>query len=180
MVNNNIAEEIIKMKKIVALILAAVLLCSCTLALAEIPPVPQRDNFASMTTKTKNGITSVTLSKPVDKLYVCWPYELKVEELGVSESLTASAYLFGHIYQPGVAKVVYIYVDGEQVEYPVGTKEDRAFITVQGNWIVCYNRKGELVGVAYAPAADIQAVRNIGFQQFGEVSTGRLVYNSLL
>ena len=35
---NNIAEEIVKMKKIVALILAAILLCSCTLALAEIPP----------------------------------------------------------------------------------------------------------------------------------------------
>ena len=50
------------MKKIVALILAAVLLCSCAVALAEIPPVPQRDAFASMTTKTKNGITAITLS----------------------------------------------------------------------------------------------------------------------
>ena len=168
------------MKKIVALILAAILLCSCTLALAEIPPMPQRDSFASMTTKTKNGITSITLSKPVDKLYVCWPYELKVEELAVTESLTASAYLFGHIYQPGVAKVVYIYINGERVEYPVATREDRAFITVQGDWIVCYNRKDELVGVAYAHPADIQAVRDIGFQQFGELSTGRLVYNSVL
>ena len=167
------------MKKTVALILAAVLLCSCAVALAEIPPVPQRDAFASMTTKTKNGITAITLSKPVDKLYVAWPYDLKVVELGVTENLTASAYLFDQNYQPGVAKVVYIYVNGQLVEYPVGTKEDRAFITVQGDWIVCYNRKGDLVGVAYAPAADIQAVRDVAFQQFGEVSTGRLVYNSV-
>ena len=179
MVNNNIAEEIIKMKKIVALVLAAVLLCSCVVALAEVPPIPQRDTFASMTTKTKNGVISITLSKPVDKLYACWPFELKVEELGVSESLTASAYLFGHYYQPGVAKVIYRYIDGELVEYPVATREDRAFITVQGDWIVCYNRQGELVGVAYAPAADIQAVRDIGFQQFREVSAGRLVLNSV-
>ena len=115
----------------------------------------------------------------MDKLYVAWPYDLKVVELGVTENLTASAYLFDQNYQPGVAKVVYIYVNGQLVEYPVGTKEDRAFITVQGDWIVCYNRKGDLVGVAYAPAADIQAVRDVAFQQFGEVSTGRLVYNSV-
>lgn len=176
MVNNNIAEEIVKMKKIVALIVAAVLLCSCAIALADVPPIPERDTFASMSTVTKNGVIAITLTKPVDKLYVNWPRELTVTELAVTEKLTASAYLFDHTYQPGVAKVVQIYLKNRMIERPVGTNEDRAFVTVQGNWIVCYNRNGDLVAVAYAPTVNIQAVYDVAFQQFGEVSSSRVVY----
>ena len=165
------------MKKIVALILAAVLLCSCAVALADsVPPVPNLDTFAAMTTKTKDNVMRVTLSKPVDKLYINWPNELQVVELSVTEDLKAAVLLAGQNTQPGVAELYTLYIwDDKAIEFPIATKEDRAFVTVQGDWIVCYNRKGAIVAVAYAKDADIQAVRDVAFEQFRKPATGILV-----
>lgn len=233
-----IAEEIIKMKKIAALILAAVLLSSCAAALAEgIPPL---STFAVMKTMTKDNVVTVSLSKPVDKLYANWPAELTVVELAVGEDLKANVLLNGHSYQLGVTgnMVGYRpsifslkwasskkYVDkfGNEVDpfapaqakkavdkfgnevkssIPAQTKgskagdkyssslsrirstidqrgwgnawrmrgvhalaslEDRAYITLQGNWIVCYNRQGDIVEIASAGEGNIQNVRDVAF-----------------
>lgn len=166
------------MKKTIALILAAVILCSCAAALAETPAMPYADTFASMTTVTKGDKITITLSKAVNKLYVNWPNDLKLVELAVTPELKASVYTIGQTTQPGVAEVVTLYVNGDRVERPVGTKLDRAFITLQGEWIVSYNRHGDIVDITYAGAGDIQAIRNVAFKLLGEVSTGRLILNS--
>lgn len=165
------------MKKIVALILAAVILCSCASVLAEgVPPIPGLDTFAKMITETKNRVYTISLSKPVDQLYVNWPNELRVVPLAVSENLRASVLLIGQNTQPGVAKVVAHYDGfGGVHDHPVATFEDRAVITVQGDWIVCYNREGVIVAVAYAKGADIQAVRDVAFSDFGKTATGIIV-----
>ncbi len=165
------------MKKIVALILAAVILCSCAAALAEgVPPLPNLDTFAKITTITKDKVYTISLSKPVDQLYVSWPSELKVVALSVSENLQAKVLLIGQNTQPGMAKVISLYDENDN-EYrcPVATFEDRALITVQSDWIVCYNRKGDIVAIAYAKDADIQAVRDVAFEEFGKTANGILV-----
>lgn len=164
------------MKKIVALILAAVILCSCAAVLAEgVPPLPNLDTFAKITTITKDKVYTISLSKPVDQLYVSWPSELKVVALSVSENLQAKILLVGQNIQPGVAKVISYYGwDGYEYRFPIATNEDRALITVQGDWIVCYNRKGAIVAVTYAKGADIQAVRNAAFEDFGKTATDLL------
>ncbi len=159
------------MKKIIALILAAVMLCSCAAALAEKPAMPYKDTFASMYTFTEGNVITITLSKPVDKLYVNWASELKIVELQVTESLNASVYITNQNTQPGVAKV---YLDRDWI----GTRTDRAFVTLQGQWIVSYNRKGEIVDVSYAGAGDIQAIRDVAFAEFGKPAKGRLILDS--
>lgn len=158
------------MKKIVALLLAALLLCSCVAALAEVPPVPSKSSFASMETLTKNGAINILLSKPVDKLFVNWPNELKVVELALAEDLTASVLIGGQNTQPGLVKTVtLVNDDGGLFDKLVATDLDRAFITLQGKWFVCYNRAGEIVDVVYAGETyNIQAVRDLAFQQVGE------------
>lgn len=163
------AEEIIKMKRIAVLVLVAVLLCSCAAALAEAPAIPSMDSFAAMTTMTKNSVITVTLSKPVDKLYINWPNELKVVELAVNQNLQATASTVDQDSQPGVAKKVTLCDPRKgDKEILVATDYDRAFVTLQGEWIVCYNRKGRIVDVAPAGAADIQAIRDVAFQSFRE------------
>ena len=159
------------MKKTVALILAAVILCSCAAALAEVPPMPYWDTFATMVTETKDEMIDITLSKPVDKLYVCWPAELKLVELSVNSGLKASVFIFNQNTQPGVAKVFYSLG-------LIGTKTDRAFITLQGQWIVSYNRKGEIVDVTYAGAGDLQAIRNVAFAELDDLAKGVIILNS--
>lgn len=159
------------MKKIVALILAAVILCSCAAAMAEIPPMPGKDAFAVMVTETKDNVIYIALSKSVDRLFVNWPAELKLVELAVDSNLTTSVFLFDQDFQPGVAKFWY------GIDW-VGTKTDRAFITLQGEWIVSYNRKGEIVNVAYAGAGDLQAIRDVAFAEFGKTATGVIVLSS--
>ena len=165
------------MKKFVALILAAVMLCSCAAVLAEgVPSLPNLDTFAKIITETKDMVYTISLSKPVDQLYVSWPSELKVVALSVSENLQAKVLLIGQNTQPGMAKVVTLYGwDDEEFRFPVATKEDRALITVQGDWIVCYNRAGDIVAVAYAKDADIQAVRDVAFEDFGKTAAGILL-----
>ena len=84
--------------------------------------------------------------------------------------------LIGQNTQPGMAKVVTLYGwDDEEFRFPVATKEDRALITVQGDWIVCYNRAGDIVAVAYAKDADIQAVRDVAFEDFGKTAADILL-----
>lgn len=157
------------MKKIAALVLTAVLLCSCFAALAESPALPTLGNFATMTTKVKNGVTNITLSKPVDKLYIAWPSELKLVELDIGAELNYSFRTLNEDTQPGVAK--FISWLGSSDETLVATDKDRAYITVQGEWFVCYNRGGTIVDIAYAGAdADIQAVRDLAFGQFREAA----------
>ena len=158
------------MKKIVALMLAALMLCSCVAALAEVPPVPSKSSFASMETLTKNGTINISLSKPVDKLFVNWPNELKVVELALTEDMKASVAIGGQNTQPGLVKTVTLLNNvGEPFERLVATDLDRAFITLQGGWFVCYNRVGKIVDVVYAGETyDIQAVRDLAFQQVGE------------
>lgn len=169
------------MKKFVALILAAVMLCSCAAVLAEgVPSLPNLDTFAKIITETKDMVYTISLSKPVDQLYVSWPSELKVVALSVSENLQAKILLVGQNTQPGVAKVITYYDDFDnECKRPVATYEDRALITVQGDWIVCYNREGAIVAVAYAKGADIQAVRNVAFEEFGKTASGVIIFDDL-
>ena len=88
--------------------------------------------------------------------------------------------LIGQNTQPGMAKLVTLYGwDDEEFRFPVATKEDRALITVQGDWIVCYNREGAIVAVAYAKGADIQAVRNVAFEEFGKTASGVIIFDDL-
>ena len=158
------------MKKIASLILAVVLLCSCAAALAEVPPIPNLGSFAVMTTMTKKNVISITLTKPVDKLYVNWPSDLNVTELSVTEGLMASVNIAGQKTQPGVVKTVVVLnaKDGPE-ERLVATDQDRAFITLQGEWFVCYNRKGEIVDVSYAGATfNVQDLRDLAFSQVRE------------
>ncbi|MBR5111779.1 MAG: hypothetical protein IK099_16480 [Clostridia bacterium] len=155
------------MKKITALILAVVLLCSCIPALAA--AVPGVDTFAGMKVKTKGDKVTVTLTKPVDKLYANWPSEYELVELAVSSDLTASVLTTRHSYQLGVvynelAPWLY-YACVDDWNRAMGTKYDRAFVTLQGDWIVSYNRKGEVVDIAAATAKDIYTLRAYAFQR---------------
>ena len=155
------------MKKIAVLLLAVMLLCSCASALAANPPLPPLDSFSSMTTLTKNNVIYITLSKPVDKLYINWPSELHIAELGVTENLTSAAYIGGQTSQPGVAKHVEL-LNACPSQRLAGTSQDRAFIAWEGEWLVCYNREGDIIAVAYAGETfDIQKVRDVAFQDTG-------------
>ena len=91
------------MKKIAALVLALALLCSCTLAMAESHPTPHISTFAGMSTKDHGTWIEITLTKPVDRLFVNWQGKgEKIEELAVTEDLKASVITVGHKYMPGV------------------------------------------------------------------------------
>lgn len=209
------------MKKIAALILAAVILCSFATALADgtpgVPGVPHVDNFAAMKTQTKGEIIYVTLSKPVDKLYANWLGDLQLVELAVTDDLRASVITTGHTYQLGVdwtdgyvrqpnpfsfrwipagsseatndaiiadsasyvdkyfpsLRAVRSTIDSRGWSYAwrmkgtsaLASLSDRAYITLQGDWIVCYNRKGEIVDVVYANTGDVQNMRDVAFSK---------------
>ena len=74
------------MKKALALVLALVLLCSASVALAAskvkapaningfegLPATPALSTFASMKTKQRGNTITVTLNKPVDKIEANW------------------------------------------------------------------------------------------------------------
>lgn len=91
------------MKKIAALVLALALLCSCTLAMAESHPTPHISTFAGMSTKDHGTWIEITLTQPVDRLFVNWLGKgEKIEELAVTEDLKASVITVGHKYMPGV------------------------------------------------------------------------------
>lgn len=97
------------MKKIIALALAIALLLGCTVAFAESTeshPTPNISSFAKLTTKDNGQYITITMDKPVDKLFVNWaeqkavPEELAVEE--INGVYTATALRIGHKYMPGV------------------------------------------------------------------------------
>ena len=60
------------MKKVITLVLAIALLLTSVVALAD--GTPNINSFAKMTTKTSegNGVITITLTKPVDRLLVNW------------------------------------------------------------------------------------------------------------
>ncbi len=157
-----------KMKKIVAFMLALVMVCSCAVALAD--GIPGKDSFAGMKIKTdsKTDTVSITLSKPVDRLFANWPNEFLLVELAVNENLQANVFAHGHNTALGV-----VYNENAPWKYyacsdtwgqEIATQFDRAFVTLQGNWIVCYNRDGALVDIVYTAAGDIQDIRDVAFR----------------
>ena len=156
------------MKKALVLILAAVLLCSSVTALAQ--AYPGKSSFATMSVKTKGYEVTVTLSKPVDRLFANWPNDLCLIELAVSEDLQASVFTYGHscalgtVFDENAPLVYYLCSDTFGLEF--ATPVDRAFVTLQGDWIVSYNRKGDIVDIAPAKTKDINAIREVAFKQF--------------
>ena len=157
------------MKKIVAFMLAAIMMCSFTVALAD--GMPDKSTFATMKVKTDSDfdLVYITLSKPVDKLFANWPNELLLVELAVDSNLQASVFTYGHSCPLGVvykenAPLVY-YVCSDTLRREIATKYDRAFVTLQGNWIVSYSRKGDVVDMVYTATGDIQDIRNAAFRQ---------------
>lgn len=189
------------MKKIASLLLALVLLSTATVALAD-DYAPNLSRFAQMKTQRIGNVIYITLTKPVDKLYVNWLGELRLAEVEISEDLTGMVLTSGHTYQPGVGRrnqldetpnflsfrVVpagsspaayaaavaqsrtfldeYYNVldrrsptagrDGFSYVYhttnmdSVPTLLNRAYISIQGEFIVCYNRRGDIVDVMSA------------------------------
>ena len=219
------------MKKVIALALAIALLLGCTVAFAESTeshPTPHISTFAKMHTYDNGQYITITLDKPVDKLFVRWhnaggkivPEELAVTEIdGVYE---ATALKVGHKYMPGTSqyyatwitncrlaelkasglygrtiessevtvgmvengeldaavlefaekhlgwRIDYTepgYVEIAGVKVPVAGKlqavkdnfiqvvtanaSQEAYITLQGDWIVSYNRAGDIVKIAF-------------------------------
>jgi len=105
------------MKKALALVLALVLLCSASVALAAskvkapaningfegLPATPALSTFASMKTKQRGNTITVTLNKPVDKIEANWQgYKEVPEELTLDENNVAKVNTAGHKYQLGV------------------------------------------------------------------------------
>ena len=159
------------MRKLSCLFLVVALLCSIfQSSLADtIPGTPNLNSFALMITETRGNKIYITLSKSVDKLYANWPSEMKLISLDITEDLRASVPLKGHKTQLGVQKTAlelnaantpppaptpnpygytpYVYFYDNSYS-KMATAKDKAFITLQGNWIVCYNRRGEIVEIA--------------------------------
>lgn len=109
------------MKKWLAIIVAVMMTMTAFTALAEgeeaTPTLPKTieefgdlatvslDDFATMTTKTKDGETTVTLSKAVDSLQANWMGEgEEPEDMTVGEDLTAAVTVSGHKQQLGSSK----------------------------------------------------------------------------
>ncbi len=93
------------MKKVITLVLAIALLLTSVVALAD--GTPNINSFAKMTTKTSegNGVITITLTKPVDRLLVNWAEKgAEPEELQVDENLQATALTWGHKYMPGTTQ----------------------------------------------------------------------------
>jgi hypothetical protein len=99
------------MKKIITLVLALALVLTSVVAIAEsveAPAAPKGTpnikSFATMTTKYNegDGVITIKLDKPVDRLLVKWAEKgAEPEELAVGEDLTATALTWGHKYMPG-------------------------------------------------------------------------------
>ena len=93
------------MKKVITLVLAIALLLTSVVALAD--GTPNINSFDKMTTKTSegNGVITITLTKPVDRLLVNWAEKgAEPEELQVDENLQATALTWGHKYMPGTTQ----------------------------------------------------------------------------
>lgn len=98
------------MKRMMTLMLACVLLTASAVAFAEaVPPV---SSFATMTTKTvkldgdAGQYYEITLSKPVDRLFVLWS-DSGLEELAVDEDLKATTISISHpnATMPGESRI---------------------------------------------------------------------------
>jgi hypothetical protein len=127
------------MKKVLALVLALVLLCSASVALAAskvkapaningfegLPATPALSTFASMKTKQRGNTITVTLTKPVDKIEANWcGYKEVPEELTLDENNVAKVNTAGHKYQLGVHWTNEYVRDinwNSYVEIPIGT-----------------------------------------------------------
>ena len=97
------------MKKIVTLVLAIALLMTSVVAIAETHATPNVNSFATMKTKysERNGVITITLTKPVDRLLVKWAEKgAEPEELAVDENLQATALTWGHKYMPGTEQKI--------------------------------------------------------------------------
>ena len=102
------------MKKIITLVLALALVLTSVVAIAEsveAPAAPKGTpnikSFATMKTKYNegDGVITITLSKPVDRLLVNWAEKgAEPEELAVGEDLIATALTWGHKYMPGTTQ----------------------------------------------------------------------------
>ena len=95
------------MKKVITLVLAVALLLTSVVAIAETHATPNINSFATMKTKynEKNGVITITLSKPVDRLLVKWAEKgATPEELAVGDDLKATAITWGHKYMPGTSQ----------------------------------------------------------------------------
>ena len=102
------------MKRVIALVLIAGLVCSLTPALAfyvpkhideydGLPYLPQLSSFAAMRTRQEEEIVTIYLDKPVDNLRANWlEYNNEhEEELEVNDDLIAYLDTTGHKYQVG-------------------------------------------------------------------------------
>ena len=132
------------MKRLLAILLLALILSSYSIVLAEeVPPMPHLDSFAIMTTRHDDAVMEVLLSKPVDKLYVNWFFDMELVELNVNENLRAFTPIMGRDYL-----------------------KQRLFVTLQQeHWIVIYERNGEIANVFYTKTGDIQSIRDIAFRK---------------
>lgn len=109
------------MKKWLAIIVAVMMAMTAFTALAEgeeaTPTLPKTieefgdlatvslDDFATMTTKTKDGETTVTLSKAVDSLQANWMGEgEEPEDMTVGDDLTATVTVSGRKQQLGTSE----------------------------------------------------------------------------
>ena len=103
------------MKKVITLVLALALVLTSVVAIAETHATPNINSFATMKVKYVGGMFNdstshvgannyyeITLSKPVDRLLICWAEKgAEPEELAVDENLQATAIAWGHKYMPG-------------------------------------------------------------------------------
>jgi len=102
------------MKKIITLVLALALVLTSVVAIAEAVEAPAAPkgtpnikSFATMTTKYNegDGVITIKLTKPVDRLLVNWAEKgAEPEELAVGEDLIATALTWGHKYMPGTTQ----------------------------------------------------------------------------
>ena len=158
------------MKKWLAIILAMMMAMTAFAAFAEeeteaaTPVIPTTieeygdlatvslDAFATMTTKTKDGETTVTLSQAVDSLQANWMGEgEEPEDLTVGEDLTATVTVSGHKQQLGSSKSGgmedgdsdYIWEWDHDYEYPAGTDPEVVATKVQEVYDYMYSGEFE-------------------------------------
>ena len=123
------------MKKIITLVLALALVLTSVVAIAETVEAPAApkgtpniNSFATMKVKYVGGMFNdstchvgannyyeITLSKPVDRLLICWAEKgAEPEELAVGEDLKATALTWGHKYMPGTSQYYATWVSVDQ------------------------------------------------------------------
>ena len=140
------------------------ILPSCTIALAD---GYNYNSFARMRLSTSGNTVTVKLSKSVDRIFANWPSEFILEELYVDNKLQATVFTAGHSHPMGV-----VYTDDAGWKWcsdnqawvrDIAKANDRAIITLQGDWIVCYNRTGNIVKIVRAETKDMDEFRSIAF-----------------